>query len=132
MKSLIQRTHTWRPREADVERFTNGDCHILAAVLHRETGWQLGSFATHDYPDGPDVHAFVIHPSGCYLDVEGAHNPLEFVRGWQEEQDDVIGVTANTLAQFHEADWGRWGIFGDYSRRRARIITKRLVEHFDV
>lgn len=62
--------------EAHRERFTYRDCHLLAAAIHRRTGWPLHAVALpeedgHLTPNSAWAHAFVRMPDGRCLDVSG-------------------------------------------------------------
>jgi hypothetical protein len=56
--------------ENDRERFTCGDCHVLAMAIHKKTGWPTYCFLG-KWSMIPDVHAFVITPDGEALDNYG-------------------------------------------------------------
>lgn len=101
----------------DVERFTCGDCHLLARAIHELTGWPICAF---DAFDGPDIHAFVRTPSGKYLDIEGVHAPHTFKRNWHERR--VRRISWAALA----ADWGDAPRYGRYSVVRARRLAPLL------
>lgn len=110
----------WKPREADVDRFTTGDCHIFALALSKLTGWP--TYAFEDSFDGqPYLHAFVVAPDGWIYDVEGRHDPTEFKKSWSH---DIYRAY-----DFYEYDWTS-PCFGYYSRRRAAALAKRLVQHY--
>lgn len=110
---------TWRVRDADVARFTEGDCHILALTLNKLHGFKTCAFAGDD--GGPVDHAFVELPDGRVLDVQGVTTPAVMCRRW--------GWEAYQPFDFYEWCWTQ-PIFGDYSRKRARIIAGRLVAHY--
>ena len=117
----------WEPREADVERFTTGDCHIFAHELHKATGWPMECFVDLGEPE-PDyqasIHAFCRRPDGKLVDIEGVHEHTTFIEKW-----DTWGASheAGTM----EVQWPIWDgymTYGDYSRRRARVLIPRLLE----
>lgn len=74
----------------DVVRFTEGDCHILARQINRLTGWPMFVFHpdTDDdfFDEYGDLHAFVQHPSGMYLDIEDLWEPEKFFERWGERR----------------------------------------------
>lgn len=115
---------------ADVDRFTCGDCHILARAINKLTGWPIHVFC--DEPqDGPvqhwmwpnaQDHAFVITPDGQPLDIEGLHDDEAFISKW------------SSTGYHHEIEWDhlrtQWGKchFGDYSYSRAKKLAAEIVE----
>lgn len=108
----------------DIDRFTSGDCHILAQQIHKKTGWPLYVF--NPSPDDEfygkygDFHAFVKHPSGKYLDVEGLHTPRELKNKWGCDR-----VLKLSLKRMQEA-WPS-ASFGQWSYLRAEQIARFLV-----
>lgn len=107
-------------RTADITRFTEGDCHVLAFRLHRVTGWTLATFG---FGSQPVSHAFVICPDGDALDVEGKRPMAEFLRKWGEDK-----VLTWTLDTWPDKFWEREPCFGRYSYRRARVIAGKLLD----
>lgn len=65
--------------EDDVNLFTRGGCLVLAEMISEQTGLPICSLNTDEYPDEPDVHAFVRLPDGLYLDIEGKHTEDEMM-----------------------------------------------------
>lgn len=117
----------WNPRKPDVERFTEGDCHIFARALHKLTGWPIHTFGRRDHPYGGDVHAFCVLPDGRIADIEGVRDAKDFCADWHYS----FKVSAH-----HPRPWSDirhwWGgpAFGPYSYRRARIVAERLLESY--
>lgn len=116
---------TWNPREPDVRRFTEGDCHYLARALQKLTGWPIYAFDS-NYHDEGDLHAFVKTPDGRILDIEGLHTVAEFMENWSRPNHKRISVYKWPKMR---ADWGRPD-FGPYSYKRARVMAARLLDHF--
>lgn len=112
----------WNPRRPDICRFTQGDCHVFAAALHRLTGWPIHAFD--DYGE-PILHAFVMTPDGQAADVMGIRPLQDLLEYW-------------TWDTHSECDWRElrdcWGsdVFGPYSASRARVVAKRMLEHYGV
>lgn len=113
-------------RVSDLERFTEGDCWILAKRLHRVTGWPI-----HSFPDDsePTDHAFVVTPNGFCLDVQGVCSQAEMCKryGFRPGKNREFPLSA--------FDWASWGHceFGAHSVKRARIVAARLLTaHRDV
>lgn len=71
----------------DLHRFTNGQCHALAVMLHRRTGMRiLGALS-----DQRTLwHVFVRAGDGRALDISGAHHWPAFVSGWSPWGDPGI------------------------------------------
>jgi len=67
--------------EDDIEKFTEGDCHIFAWHVQRVTGWPIHVF---NY-GGPDLHAFNLAPDGRPFDVEGISDWRAFRKKWSTE-----------------------------------------------
>lgn len=109
---------------ADIERFTRGDCHILASEIARVTGWTLCAFAYEDRE--PDLHAFVRCPDGTYLDIEGRWPEEALLAHWATWYGDDIRVIETTLTSICRA-WRRGldeAVYGRYSFRRARTLAR--------
>lgn len=101
-----------------VERFTEGDCHILALEIKRiDPSFMLAV----TYP-GED-HAFVVK-EGRALDIEGPRDITEFLDNWHS--DDFMYV--------NEIYFDSYGWVGEYfagSCEIARKVAKELVEDFN-
>lgn len=102
----------------DVERFTEGDCHVLARALHVATGWPIQALDV-DGRGCPDMHAFVLRPDGQALDVQGVHPLEDLVTAWHAR------ATVPTTWKRLREEWGT-SVFGDYSFTRARAIAPLL------
>ena len=115
----------FRPTPLDLERFTCGDCHILARAISRVTGWPIHAL-TSRYGDGePTLHAFVLAPGAVALDIEGARPVDKLIEKWAKWE-----VAGHVKTSWREI--GReWGRNYDNSSDRAAKIAPRLVErHF--
>jgi hypothetical protein len=110
----------WEPRPDDVRRFTEGDCHIFALALHKLRGWPTCAFR--DWDGEPHLHAFVRHPDGDLIDIDGKRPPEAFFVDWDGESD-------YRAFDFREYQWTT-PCFGYYSRRRATVVAKRLLAHY--
>lgn len=106
-------------RPGDIWRFTCGDCHVLAARLHKITGWPIHCGYDHEFPD---VHAFVLTPDGMALDVRGPMKPSACLRGYNYRK----GHREFSWAEIRRA-WITPSL-GAYSYERARKIAPVLVE----
>ncbi len=61
------------PDAARIERYTRGQCWLLAMALTARTGWPAFERTFH-YPGlGQYEHAYVRVPDGRWLDAEGVH-----------------------------------------------------------
>lgn len=66
--------------EDEIDTYTNGECHVFAAALHRKTGWPfLMVLDAYGSPWGNDeqflpnvVHVFCLDPNGNAWDIKGA------------------------------------------------------------
>jgi hypothetical protein len=102
-----------RITELDITRFTEGDCHILAKVLHLRTLWPLCTFHRGDCE--PDLHAFVCDGDTA-IDVRGARPIDDLLCEWE----DAAG-----FIEISELNWGKEIFPG--SRRRAHTIAPLLI-----
>lgn len=101
-----------RITKRDLERFTDGDCDILAHELHRITGWPL--YCLHEGNREPALHAFVVAPGKRAVDVSGVHPVAKLVKEWG-------------AAGYMRGDWGApYGETYAGSRRRAKKIAPHL------
>lgn len=72
----------------DNARYMMGGCHLLAAAMHRLTGWDIGVIAC-ETRDGPGVmHAFCIDPDGKAWDIRGMQSVEDLV----DEQEAMDGT----------------------------------------
>lgn len=124
--------------DADVVRFTEGDCHIFARYLHHYTGWPLAAF-TYNWPwaeeegiqlNTPDLHAFVIHPSGDYVDIEGRCDPEEFKARWKPEGAREVSVWGTPDNPDWTWDW-KDVQFGELSYWRALHLAPIVAREAD-
>lgn len=110
-------------RVTDIERFTEGDCWLLAARIHRITGWPFYSFP---YSFGgewvPDAHAFVVMPNGQALDIEGPCSIKNMAHRYGFTPADARELPVSSIRK-HIGE----PTFGHYSYERARVIADRLV-----
>jgi hypothetical protein len=116
-------------RDADIDRFTAGDCHIFARRLAAITGWTLATFGTDE--DHPVDHAFVIHPSGDAVDIQGRRSLAAFQSDWDwlggSQRNVIRWPTWGALAAFDglindTGDWSRPDL-GNYSYLRAAQLA---------
>lgn len=104
----------------DIERFTEGDCWILALEIHRLTGWQIQAF---HWGDGlPDWHVWVQTPQGLCLDIEGRRSEKELMV--KHGMENVVNCTPTDFSG-GEDDWPN--IFGIDSFQRAQEIAPQLI-----
>lgn len=85
------------------EYFTQGQCHSLALSLQDLAGWPIYMLCTHPKNTYMDVHnhemdrasidlwchAVAKHPSGLFVDIEGAHTADELIERWTLYSDLV-------------------------------------------
>lgn len=115
--------------KADISRFTEGDCHVLARAIHLATGWDFAAFWNNEW--GWDVHAFVLTPGGFPLDVLGLHTDVrEFLGRWRKSsgERDLQIKKAD-----HEKLFNDWmGVtFGEYSVRRAKTLVPVILKDLE-
>lgn len=120
-----------RITKLDIERFTCGDCGILARAISRITGWDIHSFIAKDHgwytaSGDPMGHAFVIMPDGRVLDIEGAHEKHAFAHKWGY-RPELIGPT--TWKDICRA-WQNYPIYGQHSIARARQLAPFLLKEY--
>src|SRR4030042_1192236 len=60
-----------------------GDCHQLAAVISRATGWDFAIF------DGAGAHVTVITPDGQYLDITGPRTAEDIRAQWHADKPQI-------------------------------------------
>lgn len=113
----------------DISRFTCGDCHIFARRLAMETGWTLATFGT---VEGlPAAHAFVIHPSGDAVDIQGRRSMAEFQSDWRWSSASGIVLTWDSWDELaaHNGETGDWSTAdgGPYSYLRASQLAPTVV-----
>lgn len=114
----------------DVERFTEGDCWLLAKRLHRITGWPLCSFKFWDVEAErtvPGDHGFVMVPDGRVLDIEGCVSKRKFAKKWGFKPKDIQEFDAKDMT-----GWEYTPAFGRYSYERARVVSERLLDKYDL
>lgn len=102
-------------READIRRFTEGDCWLLARTLWKRHGWQPCAFCSGDGIG--DLHAFVRLPNGHYLDIVGIWNEPGLKSEWTAA--DIGPVDPSNLRE-----WGPPLSFWSY--KRVRKIANEL------
>lgn len=102
-----------RITKLDIERFTEGDCHILAKVLHTLVEWP--TYTLHTGDKQPGMHAFV-YRRGTAIDVKGAR-PIDAL---MEDWEYAVGIVKTT-----DIDWGGEIFRGSW--RRARTIAPLLI-----
>ena len=117
----------WNPRDADVDRFTTGDCHIFARAVHALTGWPIATFDD-EYDATGTIHAFNLTPDGRCLDIEGIFEPEAFIKKWK-----CWGASSYSI-QHWPTMYKSWQgpQYGHYSYQRARVLAQRLLRHHGV
>ena len=117
--------------EADVCRFTEGDCHILAYALNKRTSYPIATFYyEEDYKHCGDIHAFILLPGGRVLDVTGIHAQKDFYREWITRHDygEDYKITPQSWRELRRA-WGGASV-SSYSYRRAAIVANTLLDRY--
>lgn len=108
------------------DRFTTGDCHILALRLHRLTGWSLAFFS--NQKGTPVTHAFVVCPDGDCLDIDGKRPWEAFRAAWKKYLDPDDHFVTMTVAEARASSWPMSPVYGYYSYVAARKAAGRLLE----
>lgn len=106
----------------DVERFTEGDCHIFAKALHDLTGWTLCAFT---FQGKPDCHVFVEAPDGRLVDIEGPLNAKAFCDKWKPWCSGRWGRF--TWQDFEDSGWDLTPVISKWSWPRARQLAPLVI-----
>lgn len=96
------------------ERFTLGACHVLARELHRRHGWKLYAIGC----EGLEEHALVRHPSGLFIDIEGAHTRRSILKRWK----------ASSLRAVDDSVFDDFDGYGPNDARYARSAADRILK----
>lgn len=116
---------------SDVQRFTEGDCWILAVEIHRLTGWQMQAFHWGLKEALPDWHVWVQTPQGFCLDIEGLHTKEELMKkhGLKNIIDCTLKDFSCTFKDFYGDDADNWPVvYGMESFQRARELVALLLK----
>jgi hypothetical protein len=111
--------------QADV--YAHGECHVLASVLGRMTGWAIHAaiaqelFAGHTFL----VHAWVKTPDGRALDAHGVSDPDDLLG--QYPYGDEAEIYAMTQDEVMKIGSGR-KILAKKSRETAEAFARELLE----
>lgn len=105
-------------RQADIERFTCGDCHVFAKIVNELTGWPICCFTESGM--WPMAHAFVKMPNGKFFDIEGVHTRAKLKKIWGKE----YRIRQITFAEIAKS----WHTGAEYSHRRARTLAPILLK----
>lgn len=71
--------------EQIVDELTNGDCWVLAGILHQRTGLPFAAL----HGDGEVVHVGVETADGFVVDIEGIWDSGSWETHWVDKLDDV-------------------------------------------
>jgi hypothetical protein len=100
-----------------------GDCHVLAAVLNKATGWPVAIF------DGAGAHVAVVIPDGRYLDVTGPRDGQSIRDQWMADEplitDDLWGQGWDAYPEI--CDW----LVAKEVLDRAGLLDENLKEIID-
>lgn len=110
---------------SDQERFTRGDCHILARELNRRTGWPIYTFTKNG--GRAWAHAFVKTPDGHYLDIEGLHTFHQIRRRWEAGFIKHWDSWEQLRDHDNRDSWSDGAWYGRFSSLRAWMVARRLV-----
>jgi len=129
----------WNPRSADVERFTEGDCHLLARAIHKRTGWPLCAFKLADSCGNyiPVDHCFVHAPlpdGQVPFDVMGLWRSTYAFNNWWGYSSSGGILIYDTWNAFLAAGGDIWATpaISSYSYARAGVIAERLLSHYEI
>lgn len=113
-----------RITKKDIERFTRGDCHILATAIHKLTGWSLYAFENSSTGLG-EGHAFVMPEPYIFLDITGLSTYEEMQKKW-------FWYTSYPIIEIDLQQLYSWDgpIYGEYSFKRASVVAKHLVKEY--
>lgn len=107
----------------DKERFTEGDCHILARALAQRTGWKIAAITATEWLQRPCFHAFCVAPNNWAIDVEGMHDIGRLVGNYGG--DSWSYFTYEEIKDYWQQEKP---LFGPYSYGRAHQVAELLVE----
>lgn len=102
----------------DVERFTEGDCWVLAGKIHKLVGWpikvaELG-------------HVVNELPDGRIVDVEGIHERKTFIKEWGNIEPDAKEWNHEFRCAWGHADGQP--AFSPSSNVRAALVAPKLIK----
>lgn len=94
----------------NLERYTYGDCYLLAWHLHQQSGWPVVLVTAS--PSSPEAagdwnHVVVKSPEGIYLDIKGAHEEEALRHSWSYGGDILL----EELSQAHLTSWEAYNSF---------------------
>lgn len=104
--------------------FTEGDCGILARVIHRKTGWPIvvASYAPSDSLENLDWdHMAVRTPDGRILDATGLSREDDFRKIWK----------AKALTEISEKQWGTVHPWKQQFDSSPIKVTNRILKALD-
>jgi len=107
-----------RVTQADVVRYTEGDCGLLAVEIHHvDKTWEV--YATADWD-----HVFCVK-EGMALDIEGLRPVSELLAHWDvwDHQREPVAISDYQIGFW----FGQKAWFGRYSARRAKQLAPYLV-----
>ena len=85
--------------ESIVDELTNGECWVLAAILHERTGLPFAAI----YGDDEIVHVGIELPDNMVVDIEGIWESSDLETHWAEIlQDDVWELSAGFVPDDYE------------------------------
>lgn len=101
---------------AQIDRYTNGQCHAFAEALSVATGGQMVLWSE---DDGETGHCMVRLADGRYADVTGAHTLADMA---------AMGWNANEVSDIEDADSLGWEhpVINDDARALAATIAEDL------
>jgi hypothetical protein len=102
----------------DQERFTNGDCHHLAAALHQLAGLQIVALPHYD-------HCFVLTGEGLAIDVDGLRPVNELLAQWDPEASatDLHHLTPEEVFEM----WDTASNYDALTPARAHTVARILL-----
>lgn len=121
--------------EADIYRFTKGDCHHLARALNSlDPALQIYCFWTNPHCGIPDLHAFVRVSRNKYLDIEGLQTVKQLIQKYDGNRDyglarkNIRPVEWSLLRSNFNSDNGPK--HGHYTYQRAREVARILYDYY--
>jgi hypothetical protein len=109
----------------DLDRFTTGDCHILAQEIHSLTRLPLVAFA--DSWGRPTCHVGILKDKDV-LDIEGLTDLQWWTQIWSNDALEDTGQ--NIVKIFSPEDFNNWQASYRDSKQRSKIIAKQLVSEY--
>jgi len=100
------------------DRYTNGDCWVLALALSERLGWDI---AVVDH----ECHAFVVSADGTEaLDIYGFQPTRQLLKRWNAKAYRRLESALTARRLFHGDPELHWGIWGGSTRVQWKLADR--------